>query len=314
MKNYICLILIFLSLSSAYSQVSVKPRIMVVPSDQIMNKKGYVNNNLINNKYYYSFDYSKMFLVDTELKLAISKIGELFSDRGYDLNDLENGLRMINNDASIEKTYEGRNGEILIKSNLDNVIESTNTDVRLDLTFEIVEETGPYKSLTFNIQAIDTYTNKQIAAASGISERTSESNMLRILEQSVLKHIPNLQSQIENYFLKLQQYGRDLAVKIIISNSSSLRLDSDVNKGDYLSDVIEDWISENSKDNNYNLVKDTGYEMEFNPVKVAIYDSNGKKNSTRNFLRDLEKYLKTNFQLNTNRFTVGIGKGYLIIN
>ncbi len=314
MRYFSIILVISLSSTILFSQNNVRPSIMVVPSDQIMNKKGYVSKNSINSKVFYSFDYSKMFLEDSELKLAISKIGELFSDRGYDLNDLENGLRQIPNDASIENTYEGRNGELLVKSNLDNVIEASNTDIRLDLTFEVNKDAGPFKSITFNIQAIDTYTNKQIAAASGTSENSAESNIYRLLEQSVLKHIPNLQSQFDNYFNNLKINGRDLALKIIISNTSNLRLDIEMSNGDYLSDIIDDWIYDNSKNNNYNLVKDTGFELEFNPIKINLLSSNGRKNSAKSYVRELEKYLKSNFKLNTNRFVVGMGKAYLIIN
>jgi hypothetical protein len=295
------------------AQEMVKPSIMVIPSDVLMNKKNYLKQHMVNGTTQVSIDYKRMFTEDEEIKLAISKIGELFTDRGYDLHDLESGLKNVSTDRTIEFSVEGRNGEMLEKSLLDEVLESSETDIRLDLTYSVTKESGPFRSLTFNIQAIETYTNKQIAAASGTSDNTSETNVSRILEQAVLRHIPNLQSQINNYFSSVRTNGREIGLKILILNKSKYRFDDPVNDDLYLSDIIEEFIEQKSMNGYYKIVKDTPYEFEFNPIRIKFLDDKGRKVSARSFLRDLDSHLRRNYNITSSRFTKGIGKGYLII-
>jgi hypothetical protein len=295
------------------AQEMVKPSIMVIPSDVLMNKKNYLKQHMVNGTTQVSIDYKRMFTEDEEIKLAISKIGELFTDRGYDLHDLESGLKNISADRTIEFSIEGRNGEMLEKTLLDEVLESYETDIRLDLTYTVTKESGPFRSLTFNIQAIETYTNKQIAAASGTSENTSESNIARILEQAVLRHIPNLQSQINNYFSNVRTNGREIGLKILILNKSKYRFDDPVNDDLYLSDIIEEFIEKKAANGYYKIIKDTPYEFEFNPIRIKFVDDKGRKVSARSFLRDLDSHLRKNYNITSSRFTKGIGKGYLII-
>lgn len=295
------------------AQEMVKPSIMVIPSDVLMNKKNYLKQHMVNGTTQVSIDYKRMFTEDEEIKLAISKIGELFTDRGYDLHDLESGLKNVSTDRTIEFSVEGRNGEMLEKSLLDEVLESYETDIRLDLTYSVTKESGPFRSLTFNIQAIETYTNKQIAAASGTSDNTSETNVSRILEQAVLRHIPNLQSQINNYFSSVRTNGREIGLKILILNKSKYRFDDPVNDDLYLSDIIEEFIEQKSMNGYYKIVKDTPYEFEFNPIRIKFLDDKGRKVSARSFLRDLDSHLRRNYNITSSRFTKGIGKGYLII-
>jgi hypothetical protein len=72
-----------------------KPTIMVVPSDLWCNQNGYMQEFNNEGKITRVPDYRKALMTDADLKLVISKIGELMAERGFPLKDLEASLKTL---------------------------------------------------------------------------------------------------------------------------------------------------------------------------------------------------------------------------
>ncbi|NHW59547.1 hypothetical protein HA378_30755, partial [Escherichia coli] len=76
-------IFIMLGISTLYSQGAEKPKIMVVPSDALLNQKGLLSGGDDIGEEVFVQNYSKAFL-DIELKAMFSKFGEMMKERGFE--------------------------------------------------------------------------------------------------------------------------------------------------------------------------------------------------------------------------------------
>lgn len=120
-------IFIMLGISTLYSQGAKKPKIMVVPSDALLNQKGLLSGGDDMGEEVFVQNYSKAFL-DIELKAMISKFGEMMKERGFETVMLEQEL----------KRNQGKG-------------LSVNYDIKIDLTYKVTSQ-GPRKKFMPNFR------------------------------------------------------------------------------------------------------------------------------------------------------------------
>ncbi len=317
MKNlFVLLIIYFLTTYYSYSQAkAIQPSIMVVPSNALLQELGYLE--IINNQGSTNYipDYVKAFVYDPDLKLVISKIGELFSERGFPLLDLEQSLKSVDQDKGEDNIIQNKNGGEISKSILDEILYRAKPDIYLELTYNVKKAGGPLSAISFNIQAKDAYTNKQIGAASGIGPNSAEKIIAKLLEEAVLTHINNLQSQMQLYFNEVNKNGREIFLRVQVFDDAGFDLDQEFGQNeDELSSIIVDWSKKNCVNGLSRIVKQTENEIRLN-VNIPLFDveDNNLPMSANEFARKLSKYLKQTFNVQTKNITQSLGDAHLVI-
>ncbi len=223
-----------------------KPTLMVVPSDAWCTKHGYVktyDNQGVTEKYP---DYQRALQEDTDLLLVISKLGEMMADRGFPLKDLEAAMRSIRTDAAEDAVTTSKDeGDVLAETPLEVLKRTAKADIILQLTWT-VNKTGPKQSVTFNLRGLDSYTDKQVAAASGTGAPSFSAEVPVLLEESVLAHIDNFNNQLQNHFDDLFENGREVKLTCRRWSGSDVDFESEFD-GEELGFLIEDWVTENTE-------------------------------------------------------------------
>ena len=82
-----------------------------------------------------------------------------------------------------------------------------------------------------------------------------------------------------------------------------------------LREIIEDWMYEHTKSGRYNLVDDSELYMQFDDVRIELYDERGRPIAANNFARDLVRFLKAepyNIEL-IKVMNQGLGQATIII-
>ena len=81
-----------------------------------------------------------------------------------------------------------------------------------------------------------------------------------------------------------------------------------------LTDVIDDWMAENTVNHRYNLSDASDYVLRFEQVRIPLYRSNGRPMDTRSFVNQLKKYLaNAPYNLTSKLLTKGLGRVDLVI-
>src|SRR5659263_173944 len=100
MKKSILLLLVILVSVLSYGQAK-KPTIMIVPSDNFCISQGYFTTININGADQKIPDYKKAFQENSQIRLVITKMGSIMSDRGFPLKDLEQTMKSIETEGCL---------------------------------------------------------------------------------------------------------------------------------------------------------------------------------------------------------------------
>lgn len=269
-----------------------KPTIMVVPSPTWCNEYGYTKTFDTNGGTKTEPDYERAFLENGDLKVAITTIGSMMTDLGFPLKDMEQNLNALSlsRAESAAKTSKSSGAEV-DQSSLDVVNAHAKSDIIFSLYWK-VNNRGPRRTLTYNLQALDAYSNKQIAATNGTSDPSISSELAVLLQEAVNASMGKMEEQLMKHFKDMEANGREVALVIEKWDSSPYDLESEFG-GKELSELIEDWMAENTVNGVYSTLDATEAKMEFEQVRIALYAANNRQQDTRQWARGLVKFLKT---------------------
>ena len=306
MKKIASIIFLFLSLS-LFAQQAKKPTIMILPSDNWCATRYFTKTYNNQGETVYYPDYRRAFLEDSELETVISKIGELLTEKGYSLKDAHQATKSLEtNLAKNDVIFSNTNNAGLAMSPLDILKQRVRSDILIQINWNVTKE-----AITFTMEAFDTYTNKRISTATGVSERNKDIIPIQI-ENAIKKHIKKFDEQMDKYFQDLQANGREIAVNIQVWDNSETNLETEY-QGNELLWHIQEWLYQNTVKGQYNLSDATENFAYFEQVRIPIIQRN-RALDAREFVRGLQKYLQESPYNVTSKIIIqGLGKAALII-
>lgn len=285
---------------------------MVVPSDAWCSENGYMQDYDNQGTIERIPDYKRALQSDQNLMLAISKINEMMADRGFPLKDLESNLKSIANRTAEMNVTTSKSGSTIAQSPLDMLKNTAKADIIIQLGWS-VSETGPKKTLTYILRGLDSYTDKQIAGASGSGAPSMSSEVPVLLEEAVVDKMDEFTGRLEEYFNDLFDNGREGIFEVrVFDNGSGLDLESEFG-GTELSEIIDDWMHQNTVEHRYSQSEASENYMLFEQVRMPLMDEKGKAMTAKVFADNLRKYLKQTYQIESKTANRGLGRAYLIL-
>lgn len=311
MKKYLLtFILTTFFVSNVFSQAK-KPTIMVVPSDNWCVEHNFTETYDNLGKQVMVPNYKAALQNDSDLLLAIAKINEMMAERGFPLKNLESSLKSLENQSAEDAMLTSKDGAEVAESPIDKLKKVAKADIWMQLSWKI-NKTGPKKSLTFILQGLDAYTDKQVAGSSGTGAQTMGENVAVMLEEAVLAHIDQFNSQLQEHFDDMAANGREISVRIKVWDDFEDGLEADFD-GKELGEIIEDWLAENTVQGRFNTSDMTENMALFEQVRIPLYNDKGRSMDARSWVRGLQKYLKDNFSIEAKLMMQGLGQAQLVI-
>lgn len=296
-------------ITTLFSQAK-KPTLMVVPSDLYCNQHGYMQtfeNQGITHKIP---NYKMALQNDIELMTAITVIGQMMSDRGFPTKLLEQELKSLEAESAEDAMMTSKSGEDVAETPIDKLRKKAKCDIIMQVTW-VVNKTGPRRSLTFNLQGIDAYTNKQIAACQGTGDPTYSAELSILLEESIANQLDGFNQQLQNHFDDLFQNGREITIRCKKWNDSDVDFESKF-EGKELGEIIEDWMSENTVQGRYNTSDATENMMLFEQVRIPMINENGRAIDARQWARGIVNHLKI-YGIESKLMMKGLGQATIVI-
>ncbi|MBK9416184.1 MAG: hypothetical protein IPN62_02580 [Flavobacteriales bacterium] len=297
----ICAAIAALSICSAFAQAK-KPIIMVVPADVWMNTNGFTRTVDNQGTPELVMEYERAIQTNSDLNMAISKLGELMTERGFPLQDL----------GQVIKDMKAEAAENLVMDNSESMLDQLSRQAKCDVVMKLdysVENGMKGRQLKFNLQGFDSYTNKQIAAASGVGQPSS-AILAELVSEAVIAHLDKFNAQLQTHFDDLFANGREITVRVK-SASGCVQLDEEFN-GEELRDLIEKWCADNAVQNR--IGSPTGdAQMTIPQVRIPLYGADGRAIDARGWANGLAKYIKETTGQTSKRIPKGLGTTTLII-
>lgn len=288
-------------------QVAKKPSLMVVPSRSWCFQNGFLedfNGEKIP-------DYRRAFDETPELNLIVAKIGQLMSERGFDLKLMSNALTSLAEEKAEDMAMvSDETGADILESNIDKLRKVAKADIWMEVDW-LLNNMGFSRSVTFNLSGIDAYSNMQIANCQGTGSPSYSSELPILLSEAVSANLDNFNEQLMSKFEDWFENGRQITVEIKVFSDSEYNLESEVN-GDELGYLIEDWMGENTVKSQFSTDVATSTMMKFSNVRIPMVLDTGKAMDARAFGRELQKMLKAK-EIRAKATTVGLGRLIIII-
>lgn len=314
MKKHILVILcVLFTVSTVHAQVK-RPTIMVVPSDVWCNANQYVSEFESQGVTQLIPDYRRALQTNADLLSVINKINILMADRGFPLKNLESVLKSIDQNRAEESLLMSKNtGSSVAENPIDELRRTARADIILSLTWTL-NTVGPKKSVTYTLQALDAYTNVQIAGTQGTGEPSFACEVPVLLEEAVSVHMGELTDQLQTYFEDLAAYGRSVNIDIrVFENMDDIDLETEYD-GVELMEIIDKWVSDNTVGHAFNKLEASETRISYEQVRIPLYRTNGMGMDAEYFVRDLRKFLKNPpYNLTSKVMASGLGKAMLII-
>lgn len=290
-----------------------KPTIMVVPSDNWCKQNGFMQSYINQGKSTDVPDYKRALQENFELIAVVSKINEMMAERGFPLKNLETVLKTLENQSAEDAMLTSKSGSEIVESPIDKLKAVAKADIILQISWQ-VNTIGPKKSISFIINGLDAYTNKQIAGASGTGTPSFSTEMPVLLEEAVLTHIDKFNNQLQTHFDDMFQNGREVILRIVIFGSWGENLESEFGPDkEELGKTIENWVEANTVQHRFSTTDATENKMLFEQVRIPLFDEKGKSNDTRNWAKGLQLFLKNKFQITSKLMMKGLGQAQLVI-
>ena len=314
-KNIIALVgFLMLAVSFSFAQAK-KPTIMVVPSDVWCNQNGYMLSYNNQGTIVKIPDYKRAFQENAEVLQVISQINGMMAERGFPLKNMESAIKTLESNAAEDNMRSSKDsGSGVSESPIDALKKVAKADIIMQLTWTI-NKTGPKKSINFNLQGLDAYTDKQVATASGTGAPSFAAEVPVLLSEAVLSHMDNFSSSLQTHFDDMFENGREIIIRIQKWDDWDGDLETEFGDDDEeLGIVIEDWIADNAVKGRFNTTDMTADMALFEQVRIPLFNEKGRAIDARRFDKDLSKKLKdAPFGIPNKVVMKGLGRATIIL-
>lgn len=297
----------------AFAQVK-KPTIMVIPAEAWCANNGYMLSYEAQGVKTDVPDYKKALQNDINLFNVITKISELMAERGFPLKDFSSTIKSIEqSSAENQMLTSSTSGASLAETPYEQLGNMAKADIMVELLWTI-NVVGPKRSVTYTLSGKDAYTNKPVASTTGTGAPSLAAEIPVLLEEAVLNKMDNFTSQLQAHFDDLLTNGREVNVEVLVfNNGSGKNLETEFG-GEMLSDIIDEWMYNNTQEHRYNISVATENRMLLEQVHIPLYRDNGMPMDTRSFANNLRRFLRAApYNVECKLVTKGLGKAILVI-
>ena len=311
MKNkfVLCIVGVLMSLNVLGASQEKRPTLMILPSDHWCQTRFFMttwDNQGVKVK---TADYQKAFLQDKELNQVISKIGQLLTKEGYSLKDAEQETKAVfNRIAEDNVTTSTTSGSAIAESPLDMIKKRAKMDILIQIDWTINRD----RSVSFTLEAFDSYTSKRIATSTGTGKASDEIIPV-LLENAVKSKIKDFDKQMDKYYSDLNKRGREIVLTVKCWQNWDGNLETENEDGDELLDVIQKWLKKNTINGAFNLSDATENFAQFEQVRIPLRDKEGDALDARGFAVMLRKYISKECGISSKVMTRGLGEAIIVL-
>ncbi|MBQ9638936.1 MAG: hypothetical protein IJV22_05210 [Bacteroidales bacterium] len=312
LKSHLILCLLAAGTLTALGQAK-KPTLMVMPSDSWCKQHGYEQTFDNQGTSEQIPDYKAAVSADQQLNAVISKINTLMADRGFPLKDLQQNLKSIASLSAEDRLITSKaGGAQIVESPLDRLRRTAKADIILEIDWT-VNTMGPKSSITYNLRAVDAYSNKQVAGSQGTGKSSFSADVPVLLEEAVQDHMDAFVERLQAHFDDLLTNGREVVLDMRVFDNSTVDFEKEYD-GYELGEVIDNWLADNCVNHRFSKSDATETMALYEQVRIPLYKANGMAQDTYGFARDLARFLgAAPYKIPVKTVNRGLGRCLLIL-
>lgn len=248
-------------------KVAVRPTIMVFP----FFKEGQNIRQLVED--------------DVNNRIVMAKVKEAFDKRGYSTIDFLSKVRNLT-------TNEVLNSETQTDLKTQ-IIQSSGADICVEVEFNYAESSSG-NDIKVILNAYESSTSSSLSNKVGFSGKFYTQDVGRLAARATDSVIEDFLNIMQEKFTDIIENGRYLSLEFNLAADANLKMSTEVGKeGLPLSDALEAWIADNTK--NYHIQGVTDLKTIFDVIRVPRLDSQGRNLTTTRYSLDIFRFCNTLF-------------------
>lgn len=269
MKKLIFILSIFAINTIAFTQTvnTVQPKIMVIP---------YVKEGE---------DLRTILEQDINKRIALTKIKESFDNRGFTTVDF------------IAKLKAAKDNQIFTSDNQTDIktqiIEMSGCDIYVQAEID-PQQSSSGNSINLVLTAFEASTGNSLSNKVCFSGKFYTDDYAKLTTKAVESCGEEFLNTMQIKFTDVVNNGKSVIVDFSFAQNSQYSMSSEIGSdGLPFSDVLEEWVANNSVKNNYHIQGTTNLKMIFDDIRIPLKDTTGKNYSSTKFALDIFKFLKS---------------------
>ncbi|MCM1141551.1 MAG: DUF6175 family protein [Muribaculum sp.] len=265
---FILAALLILPIKAYSADVSVQPKIMVVP---------YVKENE---------DVRAVLEEDPDKRIVLTKIKEAFDSRGFTTVDFFAKLK-----ATSVQDGMSREQQSDLKS---SIIAGSGADIYVDAEM-IINRASSGNSVKVIVTGYDISTGNSLSNKVGDSGKFYTEDFGKLGSKAIESCAEDFLNILQTKFDDIVQNGRSVNMTIGFEETSSFNMNSEIgDEGLTLSDQIEMWLEENAFQGNFHVQGTTSTKMLIDDLRIPMRDTNGNNYTLAAFGREFLKFARKN--------------------
>ena len=306
-------------LSTAVAAVSVltlnagaPPTVMFMPDKTWCNANNYVERSERNGKTRITEKYDEAFL-NSDLKNVVVQLNGLMKDNGLPVKDYGATSEIDDEEEMEEEAYndDTQSGGTMDMTNYEALMNKLRPDIIIKIGWD-VNKVGFNYTMSYRLEAIDSYSGKSIAQVTAETPTMKTTvPVAAALKNAATEHMGAFIGRLQEHFDDLQTNGREITVACRIGNNGiGINFNSEYD-GKELSTIISDWMNDNTVNHVYSTRNSSRNRISFEQVRIPFKDSAGRVMQAKEFVDQLKRYLRSNYNLKSENTTKGLGAGRL---
>ncbi len=303
-----------IAITTSQMAVAAPPKIMILPDKVWCNANNYVIKEELNGRTRITENFDEAFL-DANLRNAIATINGLMQDRQFPLVDFGAQASGDDDEEMLEELFEGaETGSGLNENSFEAALNNGKPDILMRIGWD-EHKVGFNYSISYRLEAFDSYSNKAIASVTGQSPVVARTMPLTAcLKQSVIDKMDEFVAKLQQHFDDIQANGREIRVNLRMIGSAGDLSFSNEYDGKELSVIIYDWMHANTVNHQFSERTSSRNRLAYDQVRVPMKDANGRPVNARMFIDQLKRFLSaTPYNIPCENTSSGLGNGRLYI-
>ena len=266
------------------------PTIMVVPSAMWCNQHGFVLKYENQGQVETLPDYEKAMMGSPELASTINALNARMAKRGFPLKDLDAALKTVKNESAEESLMTSSMGDAIAETPIDILRRTAKADIWIEVEWYTTAQT----------------TSKPVY--------TSSFQLPIMMESAIQSQFDGFCNSLESYFSKLNTDGRAIKLRVLTWDSFEEGLMAEYDDVE-LNEIIEDWLEKNTVKGKFGApeISPSGNRMTVENVRIPVKNAKGRDLDPRTWARGLQKMLRSEYGIESQLSTKGLGQIQLIL-
>lgn len=283
-----------------------------MPDKTWCNANNYVERSERNGKTRITEKYDEAFL-NSDLKNVVVQLNGLMKDNGLPVKDYGATSEIDDEEEMEEEAYndDTQSGGTMDMTNYEALMNKLRPDIIIKIGWD-VNKVGFNYTMSYRLEAIDSYSGKSIAQVTAETPTMKTTvPVAAALKNAATEHMGAFIGRLQEHFDDLQTNGREITVACRIGNNGSgINFNSEYD-GKELSTIISDWMNDNTVNHVYSTRNSSRNRISFEQVRIPFKDSAGRVMQAKEFVDQLKRYLRSNYNLKSENTTKGLGAGRL---